>query len=201
MMIAGYFLGALALLSTAGLAAWSRVHPEQNNRFVHDAPVMIMYGLGAWLFLPLGWIWSVAYLAVVTLCSLWFIVRVCPHCGCYGVRLCRQSACRVHADGPSVHCAIATRITDKGDPQLFASRFRQNLGVIALGWILPIIGGVAACCQPGKLAYGLALLAVYGLVAFYFVPTAAKPRCGRCLNKTTCPRSCHAKDSSEETPT
>jgi hypothetical protein len=189
MIIAGYVLGALALLSTAGLAAWSLAHPEQHNRFVHDAPVMIMYGLGAWLFLPIGWIWSVAYLAVVTLCSLWFIVRVCPHCVYHG-----------REDGPSVYCAVATRLTGKGELRLFTSRFRQNLGVTAVGWIAPIIGGAIALRQLDKPVHGLVLLAVFGLVAFYLVPTAAKPSCERCLNKETCPRGGHAKDWTEGTP-
>jgi hypothetical protein len=183
MIIAGCILGALALLSTTGLAAWSHAHPERHSRFVHDAPVMIMYGFGAWLFLPIGWIGPVAYLMTVTLCSLWFIVRVCPHCVYHG-----------RADGPSVYCTAATRLARKGDPQLFASRFRRNLGVIAVGWILPIIGGVVALLQLEHLTYGLALLAVFGLVAFYLVPTAAKPSCERCLNKETCPRGGDAKN-------
>jgi hypothetical protein len=189
MIIAGYVLGALALLTATGLAAWSRAHPEQHNRFVHDAPVMIMYGLGAWLFLPTGWVWSVAYLAVVTGCSLWFIVRVCPHCVYHG-----------REDGPSVYCAVATRLTSRGELRLFTSRFRQSLVVTAVGWLAPIVGGVMTLQQPDRLAYGVVLLAVFGLVAFYLVPTAAKPSCERCLNKETCPRGGRTKDTVKETP-
>jgi len=186
-IIAGYIVGALALLGAAGLAAWSHAHPEQHSRFVHDTPVIIMYGLGAWLFLPIGWTWSVAYLLVVTLCSLWFIVRVCPHCVYHG-----------RVDGPSVYCVAAVCLTGKGDPQMFASRFRQNLGVIAIGWLLPVIGGSVALTQPDKLTYGLALLAAFGLVAFYLVPTAAKPSCERCLNKEACPRGKRAEGAKRD---
>jgi hypothetical protein len=190
MIATRYVIGALALLSAAGLAAWSHAYPERHSRFVHDAPVMIMYGFGAWLFLPIGWIWSVAYLMTVTLCSLWFIVRVCPNCVYHG-----------RADGPSVYCTLAKRLARKGDLHRFASRFRQNLSVMAIGWILPIIGGVVALRQLEELAYGLALLAVFGLVAFYLVPAAAKPSCERCLNKETCPRGGRAKDDMKKTVT
>ena len=183
MIIAGYIVGALILLITAGLAAWSHTHPEQHSRCMHDAPVFIMYGLGAWLFLPIGWICSGAYLVTVLLCNLWFVIRVCPHCVYHD-----------HTDGPSIYCALATRLAVKGDPQLFAARFQQNTGVLAVNWVLPIIGGVIALRQLDNLVYGLALLAVFGLIAFYLVPTAAKPSCERCLNKETCPRGRHVKD-------
>jgi hypothetical protein len=184
MITAGYIVGALALLSTAGLTAWSHAHPDQHNRFMHDGPVMIMYGLGAWLFLPIGWLWSVTYLMTVALCNLWFVVRVCPHCVYHD-----------RTDGPSLYCALTTRIADKGDPQLFASRFRHTAGVLAINWVLPIIGGIVALRQMNEWAYGLTLLAVFGLIAFYLVPTSAKPSCERCLNKETCPRGKHVKDT------
>jgi hypothetical protein len=166
----------LALLSTAGLAAWSHAHAGQHNRFMHDGPVMIMYGLGAWLFLPVGWIWSVGYLTAVLVCNLWFVARVCPHCPYHD-----------RTDGPSLYCALASRLADKGDPQLFASRFRSYTGVLALNWVLPIIGGVVVLWRSHAWAYCLTLLTAFGLIAFYLVPTASRPSCVRCVNREACP--------------
>lgn len=182
MIAAGYVVAALALLGTAGLTAWSHAHAGQRNRFMHDGPVMLMYALGAWLFLPMGWIWPVGYLVTVVLCNLWFVVRVCPHCVYHD-----------RTDGPSLYCALAARIADKGDPQRFASRFRHTAGVLASNWVLPIIGGVIASRQTGEWVHGLALLTAFGVIAFYLVPTATEPSCSQCLNKDACPHGRHVK--------
>ncbi len=62
MIVAGYLLAALALLGVLAMTAWSYAHAGQRHPLMHDGPVIIMYTLGAWLFLPLSWVWSVAYL-------------------------------------------------------------------------------------------------------------------------------------------
>ena len=120
----------------------------------------------------------------VVLCNLWFVVRVCPHC-VYHER----------TDGLSLYCALATRLTNKGDPQRFAPRFRYTAGVLAFNWLLPIVGGSVALWQTTDWAYDLTLLTAFGLIAFYLVPTATKPSCERCLNKEACPRGKHVKDT------
>jgi hypothetical protein len=176
MITAGYSVAALALLCTAGLAIWSHTHAGQHNRFMHDGPVMIMYGLGAWLLLPLGWIGSVGYFMAVVACNLWFVVRVCPHCPYHD-----------RADRPSLYCVLASRLTDKGDPQLFASQFRSSTGLLALNWILPVIGGIIALRRSHEWTYCLTLLTAFGLIAFYLVPIASRPSCVRCVNKEACP--------------
>jgi len=176
MIFAGYVVAALAFLSTATLAAWIYAHPEQHNRFTHDAPVLIMYCLGAWLFLPLGWIWSVAYIIIVLAGNLWFVMRVCPHCTYHG-----------RSDGPSVYCVLSTHLAGKGEPQYFARRFRQNVGISAFNWALPVIGGAIALRPLHDRTYGLVMLAVFVFIAFLLVPMAAKPNCERCLNREACP--------------
>jgi hypothetical protein len=176
MIFAGYVVAALAFLSTAILAAWIYAHPEQHNRFTHDAPVMIMYILGAWLFLPLGWIWSVAFIIIVLLCNLWFVMRVCPHCAYHG-----------RLDGPSVYCVMSIHLSGRREPQHFAHHFRQNVGISVVSWVLPVIGGVIALRLLHDLTYGLVLLAAFGVIAFLLVPMAARPNCERCLNREACP--------------
>jgi hypothetical protein len=198
MILAGYLLGALTLLGAAGLAAWCRAHPKQHNRFAHDALLGILYGLGAWLILPNGWPWSVAYLVIVVLGSLWFIVRVCPHCAYHGLRACPNCEGHGRAEVPSTYCVVAARLAGKGDPQRFASRFRRNLGAVAAAWVLPVVGGVAALRQPDNLAHGLVLLTVFGVIAFCLVPAAAKPACQECLNKDACPRGGCGKDTKDK---
>ena len=59
MIVAGYLLAALALLGVLAMTAWSYAHAGQRHPLMHDGPVIIMYTLGV---LPLGWVWSVAYL-------------------------------------------------------------------------------------------------------------------------------------------
>lgn len=176
MILAGCILGVVTFVGTAVLAAWSHARPAQNNRLLHDGPVLLMYILGAWLFVPLGWLWPAASLLGVVLCNLWFVVRVCPHC-LYHAR----------TDGPSLYCVLATRLAAPGDPQRFAARFRQTIGLQALNWFLPLVGGVLALRKLESLPYGLCMLALFGLLAFYLVPTASAPCCARCLNREACP--------------
>jgi hypothetical protein len=182
MIIAGYVVAALSLLSTAGLAWWSHAHAGQHSRLMHDGPVVIMYALGAWLFGLIGWIWSLAYLMTVVVCNLCFVMRVCTHCSYYR-----------RADAPSLYCALASRVAEKGDPELFASRFRSTTGVLALNWVLPIMGGAVALLQGSERAYCLTLLMAFGLIAFYLVPTASRPSCARCPNKEACPYGKHVQ--------
>jgi hypothetical protein len=184
MIVAGYLLAALALLGVSALTAWSYAHAGQRHPLMHDGPVIIMYTLGAWLFLPLGWVWLVAYLVAVVICNLSFVTRVCGHCLYHG-----------RADAPSLYCALATRFVAKGDPQRFASRFRRYTKVLAVNWILPIIGGVVALWRTSEWAYGLALLPAFGLIAFYLVPLATRPSCQQCLNKDACPYARHVNSS------
>jgi hypothetical protein len=149
---------------------------------------MIMFGMGAWLCLPICWTWSAAYLIVVTLCNLWFIVRVCPYCAYHG-----------RGDAPSMYCVVANRLTVKGEPHVFLARFRQNLGVMAVLWLLPVVGGLVALRELNDLPYGLTMVAAYGLIAFYLVPKASD--CERCLNRDNCPRGMRAKGSAKEAVT
>ena len=133
MIVAGYLLAAMALLGVLALTAWSYAHAGQRHRLMHDGPVIIMYTLGARLFLPLGWVWSAAYLVAVVICNLPFVTRVCGYCLYHG-----------RVDAPSLYCALAMRLVAKEDPQLFASCFRRYAKVLAVYWILPIIGRIVA---------------------------------------------------------
>ena len=51
MIVAGYLLAAMALLGVLAMTAWSYAHAGQRHPLMHDGPVIIMYTLGAWLFL------------------------------------------------------------------------------------------------------------------------------------------------------
>lgn len=51
MIVAGYLLAAMALLGVLAMTAWSDAHAGQRHPLMHDGPVIIMYTLGAWLFL------------------------------------------------------------------------------------------------------------------------------------------------------
>jgi len=108
--------------------------------------------------------------------NLWFVMRVCPHCTYHG-----------RSDGPSVYCVLSTHLAGKGEPQYFARRFRQNVGISAFNWALPVIGGAIALRPLHDRTYGLVMLAVFVFIAFLLVPMAAKPNCERCLNREACP--------------
>jgi hypothetical protein len=186
MLLNNYIVGVLALLGAAALTWWCRAHPKQHNRFAHDALMVVMFFAGAWLFAPLGWIGPLAYVGWVVASSLWFVVRVCPHCAYHG----RDKV-------PSSYCVAATWLAAKGDSELFAARFRRNLFVIAVGWFLPLIGGAVVLVLRYREAWALApylfLLAVFCLVAFFLVPAATCVGCEHCENKERCPRSKQAK--------
>jgi hypothetical protein len=181
MNVAGFIIGSMATLSTAALAWWSRAHPDRRRPWVHDGPVIILYLLGAWLLLRLGWPWSAGYVVLAAACNLWFIVRVCPTCLYHG-----------RGDGPSLHCAVATRLARRGNVELFPHRFGEGLRVVAVAWIAPMIGGIVVLFQsrrdPTAVANVVFLLAAYALIAFLLAPAAAKPACERCENREACPR-------------
>ncbi len=181
MNVDGFIIGSLATLCTAALAWRSRAHPDRRSPWVHDGPVIILYLLGAWLLLPLGWPWAAAYVVLTAACNLWFIARVCPTCLYHG-----------RADGPSLHCAAATRLTRKSDVILFPRRFGEGLRVVAVAWIAPMVGGVVVLFQSRRAPWAatntLFLIAAYALIAFLIAPAAAKPACERCENRDACPR-------------
>jgi hypothetical protein len=180
MAIANVLVGLLTLGVVSVVTYRSLKHPEKITRLLHDTPVVVMYVLGTWLLVPLGWAWGAGYVACVIVSNWWFTSRVCPHCRCYG-----------RHDGPSLYCIIASRLAKKADKPLFAQHFRRNTKVMAAGWILPPIGGIVLLVRaygcPWLFVGSIVMLMAFLLIAFWLVPVGAKPRCERCDNRDDCP--------------
>ena len=183
-------IGLLSLGVVALVTLRSLKHPEKITRLMHDGPLGVMYIAGLALLLPLGRTWMAVYAACVILSNAWFIFRVCSHCRLLG-----------ETGGPSLHCALANRLVRKADEPRFAERFRREALVVAVGWVMPPVGGVVLLVQHWGTGWPFAgdLVTVLGfsLIAFWLVPVAAKPACQRCDNREECPRgrACAAKQA------
>ena len=173
-------VGLLALGLVSLVTFHSVRRPERITRLLHDTPVIVMYLVGTWMLVPLGWPWAAGYVICIVASNLWFLTTVCSRCRCHG-----------RSDGPSLYCVMAGRLAKKGDVAQFARSFRRNSLVMAVGWILPPVGAIVLCVQ----AYGrgwtfagsIVVLVAFCLIAFWLLPVGAKPRCGRCDNRDECP--------------
>ncbi len=173
-------VGLLALGVVSLVTCYSLKRPERITRRLHDTPVIVMYVLGTWLLVPLGWLWAAGYVICVIASNWWFISRVCTHCRCYG-----------QSNGPSLYCITASRLAKKAGKPMFAQRFRRNTKVVAVGWILPPLGGIVLLVRtygcPWPFAGSFVMLLAFSLIAFWLAPVGAKPRCERCDNRNDCP--------------
>ena len=145
-----------------------------------NVPLMAMYAIGAWLFVPLGWHWALTFIAVAILSNLWFIASICSHCVNYGKEDC-----------PSGYGKLSARLSKKGAPKDFPRAFNRNIWVVALGWALPFVAGIISVVRAFgnflELAYSTIPLVAFCAVAFYVVPEMSKDKCRRCAMRKSCP--------------
>jgi hypothetical protein len=133
----------------------------------------IRIGLGA-----SGWAWGAAgaYAVYGLLGSLWIILFVCPYCSSFGLRSC-----------PCGYGVLAARLRERGDPSLFARKFRRHIPVIVPLWIIPLAVGIPAVIRGFSWAL-VTLLSAFCLDAFVILPLLSKAHgCSECPQKKQCP--------------
>ena len=108
------------------------------------------------------------------------MVRICPNCLNYGSQA-----------GVSAFCVLSGRIARKGNPRHFAGRFKEYVGFVVAGWLLPPIGGGILLVQTYDnallLSYNAFMLASFSIQAFYLAPNASGLGCQGCRMKRLCP--------------
>jgi cobalamin synthase len=140
-----------------------------------NAIQIIMYILGtaimAMLWWPLGIIYLVYGIASNFLCMAW----VCPYCGHYYPGTCKAG----------FHILSGRRF--KAQPgRTFGSEFRRRSWVLYPGWFLPPL--VALYLLITAFSWiTLALLVVFCVVAFWWLPESSKKHCEGCETED-CPR-------------
>jgi len=162
-----------------------RGNSEQHaglSKALDNAPYAVMVLLGA-AIIALGrerfgsaWVGAGAYVAYGVLGPLWIIIFLCPYCRSYGKRSC-----------PSGYGLISAKLRGKGDPALFARKFRRHIPVIVPLWIIPpIMGGVAIA---NSFSWPLAILVgAFVLEAWVLLPVLSKRRgCSNCPQREACP--------------
>lgn len=162
-----------------------RCVPEEYSPLstvVENLPYAVMVLLGALVIAValrpslLTWIATSAYVAYGILGSLWIILFLCPHCPSFGERSC-----------PCGYGTIAARLRPRGDPGLFAAKFRRHIPVIVPLWIIPLAAGVVPMFN--SLSWLLAiLLALFVLDGFLILPALSKGHgCKQCPQREACP--------------
>lgn len=174
-------LGAVAGLVVSWVAVTqSRRQPRPVGWFRHDGPLIAAHALGAWIFVPFGVVWALAYVALVLGTSIWFMACVCPHCSAFGNRT-----------GLSAFCYFARHLATKGERQRFADAFRRNATVMMVESMLPTVAGLVLICQNWsngwRLGYQLFLLASFYAISSYLLPAACRPDCKECDMRSDCP--------------
>lgn len=118
---------------------------------------------------------GLAYTGIVIIGMLWFWWGICTRCRAYG-----------HPACPSGYGIIASKLFKrrKGD---FARSFRRNIISVTFQWFVPLALGVRNMLfdpDPQEIT----LLALFCLVAFVYLPLAAKRKgCSTCPQKKECP--------------
>jgi len=158
----------------------SRRQPRPVGWFRHDGPLFAAHALGAWIFMPFGVAWALAYAALVIGTSIWFMARVCPHCSAFG-----------NKTGLSVFCYVGRYLAAKGERHRFTGAFRRNITVMMVESMLPTIAAIVLICQDwghGWLSgYHLFLLASFYAISSYLLPAACRPDCKDCEMRSDCP--------------
>ncbi len=153
---------------------------DEDRDRAHNLPLLSLYLVGAWTLAPLGWVWPITYLLYCLGSNLWFIKSICPSCRLYG-----RAAC------PSGYGRVSARIAPRGDPSDFPRRFRRNIGVVALGWVIPLVGGAVVLSRSLQSAlstlYALVPLILFSILGFYALPALSKGGCGSCPMRRECP--------------
>lgn len=140
-----------------------------------NALQIVMYLLGA-LLTALAWMpLAPLYIIYAVASNSLYMARVCPYCGHYAPGTCPAG----------FHILSARRFKPKAG-RAFAGEFRRNLWIMVPGWFVPPIA--AACLLATDFSWTvLALLVVFCLVAFWWLPESSKSHCDGC-ETADCPR-------------
>jgi hypothetical protein len=153
---------------------------------------MVMYGLGAWAILPLGWLWSLLYIIYVLASNLLFMLVACSCCLNFGKRSCGSG-----------YGLLAAKISRRGSGEPFPSRFRACLPFLALSWVIPVAGGALAIYRDivnGRIAMEVIVpVALFSAVAFGVLPFTSKRECRTCAMRERCPGASLTREGRNET--
>ena len=131
--------------------------------------------LGALVFALCSWQAALLYLLVSLLGTLWFLKSICPHCLSYGTELCQSG-----------YGLLSSKLFKRPEKTNFKRAFKRNIWVVALQWFLPLLGGIY--CLYLTFDYVLlALIIIFVLIAFVWLPTRSKKEgCARCPQRHDC---------------
>jgi hypothetical protein len=147
---------------------------------LHLLPLACVYLLGAWVLWPLGWYISLAYGLYAVISNLVFISTICACCANYG-----------RPDCESGYGSVSARLVRRGRPGEFPSCFRRYIPLVAAGWALPALGGLAVLYRSmgslRDLFFATVPLLVFSVVAFGVLPRSSRQSCERCAQRRNCP--------------
>ena len=121
--------------------------------------------------IPMG----IFYLIVTIIGMFWFWGFICTRCMAYG-----------HPSCPSGYGMISSRFFKRKDGD-FGKAFKRNIFSVTLQWFIPLgVGIYDIIFDTGPIR--IALLIVFILVAFVYLPLAARKKgCDSCPQKGDCP--------------
>lgn len=147
---------------------------------VDTVAMLAMYAAGlavVWLvWAPL----SLLYLAVIVICNLLFVARICPYCGHMETRNC-----------PTGYHLVA-RFFPRREGRTFAREYQRNVPVMYPVWAFPPVVGLYGLLRDlsSGLDWGLlTALALFCLLGFVVLPIVSRKICARCANAAECPRA------------
>ena len=69
-IMGGLIAGGLSLTIAAFIAYSSHANPGDTRWLMHDGPLLLMYLVGTWIFIPLGLVWAISYAALAVMGNL-----------------------------------------------------------------------------------------------------------------------------------
>ena len=179
-VVGGFAISIFSIILSSIVAYQSHFNPKNPSRLMHDAPLVVMYLVGTWIFIPLGYVWAIAYALIAIVTNIWYMTMICPYCIYYG-----------KTTGVSVLCSVSGHLARKGDMNKFAKQFKMNVSAVIIGWIIPLIGSgfilYHAYGDTIPFGYNLFMLVSFCLIAFFLLPKASEPGCKRCEMAKDCP--------------
>jgi hypothetical protein len=125
---------------------------------VDNGPTILLFVLGAVILWPLGWLFSVLFLAYCGASIVLFWAVICPYCHHFGTNAC-----------PCGYGTVAPRFFKRKRGVDFGRKFRQNIAIMFPVWMIPLIGGIylllASFSWPA-----VALLAAFCVDGFAVIP-------------------------------
>ncbi len=136
---------------------------------------ILMYLLGTLLVGLVWWPLGILYLAYSLFSNYLYMAWICPYCGHYLLGTC--------AAGFDILSGKKFRPVPG---RTFGTEFRRRSWVLYPGWFLPPLAGLYLLIT-GFSWIVLALLGVFCLVAFWWLPQASQKHCQNC-DTVDCPR-------------